>query len=332
MEEQILVPLDGSGFAERALPHAIAVAKATSRSLVLLQSVPPPIPFGEVGWAVGPTTHTEMWSGWEEELLNAREYLKNVAERLAEEGLQVRTERLQGDPAEEIVRYAEEHPRITLIAMSTHGRSGLDRWVFGSVAEKVVQASPVPLLIIRAKDGTPIPQTSDTPIYSTIIVPLDGSTFAEQALEHAVPLATTMQAKLVLVCAVPDNLLFGDVLTSFDKQTQWDSEYEIRAAYLQDVKQKLLTHCLDVEIQMKNGAPQDVILKTSDQAHADLLVMTTHGRGGLTRLWLGSIATGVVRHASQPVLLVRTKERVKEPEHERTTAQRLVLAAPSPSA
>lgn len=332
MEEQILVPLDGSGFAERALPHAIAVAKATSRSLVLLRAVPPPVPFGDVGWAVGPTGHPEMWEGWEEELLNAREYLENVAARLTAEGLEVHIERLEGDPAGEIVRYAEEHPRITLIAMSTHGRSGLDRWVFGSVAEKVVQASPMPLLIVRAQDGTAVSQTSDTPIYDTIVVPLDGSPFAEQALEQAVPLATAMESRLILVCAVPDNLLFGEVLTSFDEGTKWDREYETRAAYLQEVKQKLMAGGLEVEAQMKNGAPQEVILKTSDQAHADLIVMTTHGRGGLRRLWLGSVATGVVRHATQPVLLVRTKERVKEPEHKRTAAQQLVLAAPAPSA
>src|SRR5687768_13493221 len=329
MKEQILVPLDGSGFAEMALPHAIAVAKATSRSLVLLRSVPPPVPFGDVGWAVAPTSNTEMWTGWDEELLNAREYLEEVAARLTAEGLEVHTERLEGDPAGEIVRYAEEHPRITLIAMSTHGRSGLDRWVFGSVAEKVVQASPVPLLIIRAKDGMVVSQTSDTPIYNTIVVPLDGSPFAEQALEQAVPLATSMEARLILVCAVPDNLLFGEVLTSFDEGTKWDTEYETRAAYLQEVKQKFVARGLEVETQMKNGAPQEVILKTSDHAHADLIVMTTHGRGGLPRLWLGSVATGVVRHASQPVLLVRTKERVKEPDHKRSVESRFVLTTPS---
>lgn len=329
MREQILVPLDGSGFAERALPHAIAVAKATSRSLVLLRSVPPPVPFGDVGWAVAPTSNTEMWTGWDEELLNAREYLEEVAARLTAEGIEVHTERLEGDPATEIVRYAEEHPRITLIAMSTHGRSGLDRWFFGSVAEKVVQASPVPLLMVRVKDEKAVPQLSDTPLYNTIVVPLDGSLFAEQALEQTVPLATAMGSRLILVCAVHDDLLFGEVLSSFDERTKWDGEHETQTGYLQEVGQKLVVHGLDVETQIKNGAPQEVILKTSDLAHADLIVMTTHGRGGLGRLWLGSIATGVVRHATQPVLLVRTKERVKEPDHKRSVESRFVLTAPS---
>jgi nucleotide-binding universal stress UspA family protein len=331
MREQILVPLDGSAIAEKALPHAIAVAKATSKALVLVRVVVPPSPPGGVGWAVAPAVHTEMWGAWEDEQRNARDYLAEVATHLAYKGFEVQTKVVEGDPATEIAHYAEEHPQVTLIAMSTHGRSGLNLWVFGSVAEKVVHESPVPILMVRAREskraGQPVPVDAETTTYSTIVVPLDGSPFAEQALDKAVPLASVMKARLVLVCAVPDDPLLDEAFTTFDERKDSDSEYVARAAYLREVENKLIAKGLQVETRMKYGSPEETIMTTSDEVHADLVVMTTHGRGGLKRFWLGSVATEVVRHASQPVLLVRTKQRVQEPETERSVEPNFVLSS-----
>jgi nucleotide-binding universal stress UspA family protein len=319
MREQILVPLDGSGLAEKALPHARAVAKATSKSLVLLLVVPPPVPLGEVGWAMVPAVNPDMGKDWEDELSSGRKYLEEVAASLISEGFDVHTEILEGDPAVQIVRYAEQHPSVTLIVMSTHGHSGLARWVFGSVTEKVVQASPVPLMIIRAQKQTPDAGPADAlPPYNTIVVPLDGSQFAEQALEHAVPLATAVGSKLVLTCAVPN------------EHGNWEEEPGINVDYLGHTKQKLASRGLQVETHIQYGIPEEVIVQTSDSMHADLIVMTTHGRGGLQRLWLGSVAIEVARHASQPVLLVRAKERVKDTvkETERFAEKMVVPAIP----
>jgi nucleotide-binding universal stress UspA family protein len=297
MSEQILVPLDGSGLAEKALPHAMAVARATSRSIVLLLVIPPPVPFGEMGWALVPPVNPDLGKDWEDELSSGRKYLDEVATSLSAKGFDVHVETLEGDPAMQIVRYAEQHPSVTLITMSTHGHSGLARWVFGSVTEKVVQASPVPLMIIRAQKPTSEGGSADIPLYNTIVVPLDGSQFAEQALEHAVPIAGARESKLVLTCAVPN------------EQGKWGEEMGDSLEYLEQTRQKLASKGLQVETQIRYGIPEEVIVQTSDSAHADLIVMTTHGRGGLQRLWLGSVAIEVARHASQPVLLVRAKQR-----------------------
>jgi len=122
-----------------------------------------------------------------------------------------------------------------------------------------------------------------------------------------------MGSKLVLVSAVPDDPLSDEMLTSFDEQRKWDDVYEDRTTYLRRMKQELLATGLQVETHMKYGLPEEAILQISDWKHADLIVMTTHGRGGLQELWPGRVASQIVRDASQTVLLVRSNMKGKPP-------------------
>lgn len=148
MKKQILVPLDGSGLAEMALPHAVRLAQATSNELTLLQVVPPFVLYDPMG--VGAVPSPATWDAWEDEPARAREYLRGLADALSKQGVSTDTIVLEGDPAGTIVEYTKQHPEVQMIAMATHGRSGIRRWIMGSVAERVLHSSPVPLLLVRA--------------------------------------------------------------------------------------------------------------------------------------------------------------------------------------
>ena len=144
MYDSILVTLDESDLAERSLPHAAALAKAFGSTIHLLSVVPvtDPEAMREMGVAVD----------WEARLSHARDYLKALRKRVMDDGVEVEWDVCQGDVTEEILNYSDQQ-ECSLIVMSTHGRSGLGRWVYGSIADKVLRHASVPVLLVRASEG-----------------------------------------------------------------------------------------------------------------------------------------------------------------------------------
>ena len=154
MFNKILVPLDGSKLGEAALPHVENLAIIANSEVILYQAVPPAdgivlSPDGEMLSAVS----EERAKGYASELVDAAQrYLDELRDKLASKGVTVRTEVQLGHSAESIIDFAKTG-EIDLIAMSTHGRSGIRRWVFGSVADKALHAAESPVLLIRASGG-----------------------------------------------------------------------------------------------------------------------------------------------------------------------------------
>lgn len=153
--QRIIVPLDGSALAEEVLPHVETVSSLAQGEVVLVQVVPLVSQVLNLGLAGGPdvgpfppTQLEALTKAMEAEVERAKVYLERVAQRLREKGLRVSTEVRRGDPGEEIVALAKER-QADLIAISTHGRSGLSRLVFGSVAETVIREAGVPVLVIK---------------------------------------------------------------------------------------------------------------------------------------------------------------------------------------
>ena len=149
MYENILVPLDGSEPAEAALPHATQLAKAVGARVTLLMVIQPISVYPQPGM-VGPVVSVSM--NLEDEEEQGRQYLDRIVKRLELEGVDAGSVVKKGDPASEICDHAQEN-NIDLIVMSTHGRSGIRRWVYGSVAERVLRGANVPVLLVRAKPG-----------------------------------------------------------------------------------------------------------------------------------------------------------------------------------
>jgi nucleotide-binding universal stress UspA family protein len=312
VHHHILIPLDGSKFSETILSHAVAFAHATESALMLFQVLEPlfePI-YGAL--AISEKQQEEQMARMRDaQLASIHDYLINIARPLQSQGLEIHTRVIEGnDPAAQIVLQAEQDPCPLLIAMTTHGRSGVLRWLFGSVTAEVVQAAPTPLLLLRPQENSGPYSTVNAKavLYQTVIVPLDGSSFAEQALEQAHMLASAVNATLLLVSIVPPP---NAIAIQRDKEaislmrTLLQTEMEKRTRYLEQRAEPLRKQGAVAQTHVATGHPADKILRLSTQHQHSLLVMTTHGRSGLQHLFLGSVAMKVIQGAHAPVILVR---------------------------
>jgi nucleotide-binding universal stress UspA family protein len=311
VQHYILVALDGSTFSEAIVPHAMALAQATESALLLMQVLEPvyePI-FGALGM---PALEEEEQVAQmrEEQLASLHHYLETLANHLRAEGLEIHTKVIEGNhPATEIRWLAEHDTLLQMSAMTTHGRSGVLRWLFGSVAAEVVHTTPRPLLLLRPHESDRSSSTGNCKAvaYQTIVVPLDASPFAEQALDQAYELASAMKATLHLVSIVaPPHVL------PFQREKEPDAwlravhqtEVERRTHYLEEKAEPFRVQGVQVQTEVASGHPAEEILRLSTQHQHMLLVMTTHGRTGFRRLLLGSVAMKVVQGAHVPLLLV----------------------------
>jgi nucleotide-binding universal stress UspA family protein len=211
---------------------------------------------------------------------------------------------VDGDVASAIYNCAEADD-VDLIAMSTHGRSGVSRWALGSVADHVVRIARQPVLLVRSET-----EVVRSDAIRKILVPLDGSRLAEQALEQAARIAGVTGASLLLTRAV--NLKTERELDGILEQVEGRRAlraYRSRAAdhYLTHIQQQLRARDVSSEPAVVQGEPADAILAAAESAEVDLIVMSTHARSGLGRWVYGSIADKVLRGSNRPLLLMRGK-------------------------
>jgi nucleotide-binding universal stress UspA family protein len=310
----IIVPLDGSALGEQALPYARLYAALLDANVVLLRVVTDEEQqaflfrrAAELRLEAFPRSDEPPDAHPSVALADsAAAYLEAQAEMLRAAGLHVAVSVYTGSAAECIVE-ASHHPD-TLIIMATHGYSGLRRWTIGSVADKVVHNAAVPVLLVRAGAVPSLP----LPL-ARIMVPLDGSAIATQALPVAVEFATRARADLVLLQAV---LPFVDLTPAYAPLSRplpvphdlIDEERTAVQQQLQQVVAHLNRPDLRISLVTEVGYPADVILDEAGKRRADLIVMATHGRSGLRRWVLGSVADKVLHASHIPLLLVRAQE------------------------
>lgn len=290
MIKTILVPLDGSELAEQVLPYASELARRAGAELLLLTSIQP----------VGIWDATATAINWEREERLARDYLEAQKVRLEADGVKIRVQHRHGEAAAGILETAEEED-ISLIAISTHGRSGISRWLFGSVADRIVQNSHIPLLMIRPDDKTE-PRT----VFERILVPLDGSEVAASVLPFVEEAAKLFGASLVLYHAVPPVSAYpgfetvnpqidGKVLTEMQDQAK-----DLLSRAAREIEDRGVHATVAVSIDLA----VDGVLRAAKETGADLIAIGTHGRSGLGRMVLGSVANAVMRRSELPCLLV----------------------------
>jgi nucleotide-binding universal stress UspA family protein len=204
--------------------------------------------------------------------------------------------------------------------MTTHGRSGIGRWLLGSVTDKVLRATTHPLLMVRAYDRENPPEAVGL---QTIIVPLDGSSLAERVLPHAVSLARALKLRVLLVRATPSLGEYHRRVEHYPSDSsstisrmyeEFSREEDARAMqYLHQVKEKLnRQRIFSVEEKLLKGQAAEAIVELARETPHSLVAMTTHGRSGIGRWLLGSIADRVVRHSRDLVLVVRAAEETSE--------------------
>ena len=298
MYEKIMVPLDGSELAEVALPYAAELAIQLGSEITLIYV-------------------SELGKDPQEEI--DQSYLQKIVESIKEraasysgqpattQAIKVKSVLLSGHPAEKIVEYADNE-NISFIIMSTHGRSGIQRWALGSVADKVMRASTKPVVLIRSKDSRSDIRAEG--LLRKVVVPLDGSKEAEAVIPYIEELASKLKLGVILVQVLDRgyNTLEGYFPLS---DQQMESDKTIATTYLNNMGARLKEKGITVSTEEKlnidiiYGNPAEEIIKLANEKQVDFIAMTTHGRSGVGRQVFGSVAERILREGNTPLMLVK---------------------------
>jgi nucleotide-binding universal stress UspA family protein len=301
MLSHLLVPLDGSPTAEAALPHAAALARLFGARITLAR-VPEVM---VVPVASGGVWVTRIVEAPEAEETAAAE-LREAAARPLLAGLQVDCVTPSYPVAEGLLEAVAE-AGADLVVMTTHGRGAAGRWVMGSVAGKLVHHSPVPLYVIRVPDGD-----APAPRFTRLLVPLDGSETAEASLPAATALARAAGAEVRLV-RIPTIPGYAKILPEtagwipelLREQVGEAEDYLARVTA--ELERSGIRAAGTVELIVAGDIARG-ILEHAAEVGADVIVMSTHGRSGLGRWVMGSVADRLLEGADRPVWIVRPRE------------------------
>jgi nucleotide-binding universal stress UspA family protein len=302
MFEHILIPIDSQPLSQQAAKVGLEFAQRLQAQVTLLHvlQMPPVYP---------PQSEHATLEAIRE---HAKKLLEPWSDLAAKKGVSLRTKMVQDDAhsvAASIVK-AANGLECDVILMGTQGREGLDRLLVGSVAERVTRLANQPVMLVRSVHSG---QSSNVNSFESILVPIDGSTTSQAALWTADELAKQLGASLHFLHVVPDLPLPMSDGMGFGTMN-YRSEAWIEA--LENQANVIIKHAKDsttlekVEtstIPASGNRTAKQILKFAKEHHSSLIVIGTHGRSGLDRLLLGSVAEGVMHHADVPVILVRSK-------------------------
>lgn len=302
LHSRIMVPLDGSKSAERALPTALDLARRTGARVDLVgvispHTLPPPRNADEESFVQG-------WFAEEDERI--RSYLADALSSLDADDLEVRTHARKGVVVETLLEWSQELD-TDLVVMTTHGRGGLRRAWLGSVSDALLRRAPWPILLVPASDSDDEAPSGPLPL-QRMVVPLDGSARSEGVLGHAARLARLVEGTLSLVTVLPrpspaeashihyglgDGETTGVILDGLQ-------------AYVDGKAEKLRKSGLTVTTAARqDGSAADGIIAHAHEVDAQLILLATRGRGGVTRMMLGSVADKVIRECRWPILVHR---------------------------
>ena len=318
MFKKILVPLDGSTEAETVLPYVRDIASRFDSEVDILG-----VGLGSrrrrvnqlldnyVHHAVEHLQNNEitckavlLYSDPQHELLDYTEISARGRD------IKAKGQLLYGGPSENILDYSAEH-HVNLIIMATHGHSGLRRWWLGSVFEKVVSRATVPVLGIHSKQAREMDRDRKV-TFKRILAPLDGSETGGAAMHDAEAIALKTGASMVLVHVLPaphavEARWLGPEFTDFVK-----AMHDAGQKYLDKVDDRLSAKGLDVKVRIVSGDPAARIIEVAREEKADLIAMSTHGRSGIARWVLGSVADKILHESRIPMWLVRPRQIIKE--------------------
>lgn len=295
MSKRILVCLDGSDRAEEGLPYALACARAAGPDTELILArvcdtiTLMPLLSGQVVQSVYDALIDEV----------AR-YLESVAAELRARGLDVSCRICEGPAAEALLSVAD-NDKVDLVVLTSHGRTGLRRWLLGSVAERIVRQARAPVLLVPPGAGPAHAwQQTMLPHFRTTLVPLDGTPLSERALD----LMSWLSLR-------PDTL---HLMQATDIPTYIGREYlegelidellSCSEAYLTRLVPRCPLPAEQLTVRAVDRGAADAILDVAEDVGANLIAMCTQGRGGMSRVFMGSVAEKVARAATCPVLLM----------------------------
>ena len=295
MYTRMLIPLDGSQVAEQVLPYARCLAKALKIPVDLLEVVD----LETLRLLANPERGRYIDTLLGEKIETNKSYLEAIAQSF--QGTQVTCFVEKGTPEDMIIERAAGD-KDTLIVMATHGRSGIQRWVLGSVADKVLHGSTNHLFLIRANDQAKA--GGEAPL-KKVIVPLDGSQLAETVLPYVVDLAQKMRLEVVLMRSYALPTSTADEYQTYSDELIGLIEAEARDYLAEKVKEVKGKGLENVSSVVNIGYGAEEIITLARNTPDNFIAMCTHGRSGMKRFVLGSVTDRVVRHSGDPVLIIR---------------------------
>jgi nucleotide-binding universal stress UspA family protein len=315
--KSIVVPLDGSAFAEHALPLAATIARNAGARLRLVRVLP-----GMADrhfWAPSPGSKLET-EFQENHRAAARTYLKQIDERLkAVLDVPVEYELIPQDVSvmESIRAYVAARD-VDLVVLTSHGRGAVTRFWLGSVADELVRSLAIPLLLVRPPENESANLGQEVPIHR-ILLALDGRSNADSILQPALAVGQAMKAEFVLmnVLSPPVAAEYTAFTSSADCNSLAPSVEIVEAAemqkagaqqYLAQLAERLRRQGLTAQVHLRTSEQPATAILAEAETGVDLIALETHGRSGLSRLIMGSVADKVIRGSSHPVLVCRGPE------------------------
>lgn len=296
MFEHLLVPLDGSKLAEASLPAAVLLSQALGSTVTLLHIIEKD---------ASPQIHGDRHLTNEEE---ACKYLDQVEQEFFPDNAQVETH-VHTEEVNDITRSIVDHTgefAPDLIIMCTHGEGGLKEIMMGSIAQQVIGRGKTPILLVKAGEEGAVPLTS----FKKILLPLDGEAEHEQCIPLAADLARQFSARLELLTVVhtlgslPGERAATGWMLPGATRAILDLDEQTAAEYLEKLAGEQRAAGLKPSVTVRRGDPAQQILAVAQSMGADLIVLGTHGKGGMKAFWAGSVAPKVVVEARSPLLLV----------------------------
>ncbi len=317
MFTKALIPLDGTEISQQIIPFMTQIARGMGMEVVLGRAVDLEHIEGglidrlssrirdtllEDAAAESSASSTDPRAVLEAQI---RERLDDLADRMALEGIPTEVAVGFGPASDTIIRMAQD-AGCDLIAMSTRGRGVVESGLLGSVTYKVMHESPIPVLAITPERAAE--QWGMDYGINNVVVPLDGSEFAETVISYSATLARSMKLKVSLLRVVHiDSIIYSDSNWLGDRLTEVEAEVMNEAEeYLAGVGERLRSSGLEVKEEVRRGKASSEISDYAQTLGHSIVTLTTHGRSGVSRLVLGSVAEAVVRESGDPVLVVRS--------------------------
>ncbi|MUW14216.1 universal stress protein [Halorubrum sp. CBA1125] len=294
MYDTVLIPTDGSDHSVRAAEHGHYLAQMFDATVHVINVV-------DIQGTAGMFDAGGLVQSINDQLIAEGETAIEAVEAVVGERDPVTTAVVKGEPSETILKYAEDHD-VDMITMGTHGRTGLNRYIAGSVTERVIRLADVPVLSVRTTD-----QSQPVGEYDEVLIPTDGSEPAAMAIDHGLAIAQKTGARIHAVNIVD----VGDVAAgpSYTPPTEVIEDLESEGEVATDrIATQARARGLDAITEVREGFPASELLDYADESDIDLITMGTTGRTGLNRYLLGSTTERIIRLAEIPVLAVNARE------------------------
>ncbi|HYU52140.1 MAG TPA: universal stress protein [Gemmatimonadaceae bacterium] len=318
MYSTIMVPTDGSGFDREAIRVALRIAERSDAKVRLVRVLSTASLFGVAAASEGTAIAAEVVQSERDKALSELYALAAECRSMSKGDISVDLH--SGPVADVLEHYAQRHD-IDLIVISTHARSGISRLSLGSVTDWLIRHTSIPVLVVKPPTSYLNPQVGEA--FKRVVVPLDGSTLAEQILPRILTLARLEDAELILLHVLPAPSLSQKEIADLNP-AWWKPDIEVAKDYLIRMARMVRRNGVPVRTEIViNENVANAIADFASHERADLIAIATHGRGGVARMLRGSVADAIM-HSGRASMLVFKPE--KPGENEATTSADWVRA------